>query len=119
MIIVLVFLFLAFVILLIEKNKDKKEKSKYNTKVENYLWIIKLLKSKGFDLKEKTGLNTPHVILVFENPQGKIVRIEQDWTILDDNQGKLFLVSDNDKLQTNIFHSDSRQKEIETWLTKL
>ena len=81
------------------------------------LGIIKILKSNGFNLKEKTGLNSPHVVLVFENSQKKIVKIEQDWTILDDNQGKLFLVSGCNKLQIN--YCRQTKEEIETWLTKL
>lgn len=119
LILVVLILILVYVFNKRETKKSKIEKSCHKTRVEDYLWLIRLLKSNGFDFKEKTGLNTPHIILSFENPQGIVVKIEQDYTLLDDNQGKLFLVSGNNKMQTYFFHNETRQKEIESWLTTL
>ena len=125
MLTVLFILFLAFIIIFPivdnkrEKRKNREEKSKNKTKVENYLWLIKLLKSNGYNLKDKTGINTSHAVLEFENSQGKIIKIEQDYTILDDNQGKLFLISGNKKIQTYFYPSENMQKDIETWVIQL
>ena len=102
-----------------EKKQERIERSKTNTKVEDYLWLIRLLKSKGFNLKEKSGLNTPHVVLTFEGPNGKVVSIEHDYTVLDKHQGKLYLTSGDKKLRTYFFSSESRIKEIEEWLGTL
>lgn len=102
-----------------EKKQERIERSTTNTKVEDYLWLIRLLKSKGFNLKEKSGLNTPHVVLTFEGPNGKVVSIEHDYTVLDKHQGKLYLTAGDKKLRTYFFSSESRIKEIEEWLGTL
>lgn len=102
-----------------EKNQERIERSTTNTKVEDYLWLIRLLKSKGFNLKEKSGLNTPHVILTFEGQNGKIVSIDHDYTALDKHQGKLYLVSGDKRLRTYFFRSDERERDIEQWLGTL
>lgn len=102
-----------------EKKQERKARSTTNTKVEDYLWLIRLLKSKGFNLKEKTGMNTPHVVITFEGPDGKIVSIEHDYTVLDKHQGRLYLTSGDKKLRTYFFSSESRIKEIEEWLNTL
>lgn len=102
-----------------DKKQEQVEKSKYETHVEDFLWLIKLLKSNGFELKNKSGINTSHVVLTFENSNHKVVSIEQDYTALDNNQGKLFLVSDNKKMRTYFYHTDDREKEILIWLDTL
>ena len=102
-----------------DKKQEHIERSTTKTKVEDYLWLIRLLKSKGFNLKEKLGLNTPHVILTFEGPNGIIVSIEHDYTVLDKHQGKLYLVSGEKKLRTYFYSSESRVKTIEEWLGTL
>ena len=103
----------------IETKQEKLEKSKWNTQVEDYLWIIKLLKSKGFVMKKKKGLNTNHVTITFENSRGIIVSIDHNYAVLDNNQGKIFLVSGRKKIETNFWHNKERQDAIEKWLKSL
>lgn len=99
-----------------DKKQEKLERSTWKTKVEDYLWIIRILKAKGYNLKDKTGLNTSHVTLNFEGPNGKCVSIDHDYTILDKTQGELYLVSGQKKLRTYFFRTDERQSKIEEWL---
>ena len=64
---VIIFLIIIWLLFRHEKNKERKERSKYKTKIENYLWIIRILTSKGYTFKDKTGLNTSHVVLTFQD----------------------------------------------------
>ena len=117
--IIIVILLISWLVLKRDKKEERIEKSKYNTHVEDYLWLIKLLKSKGFELKDKSGVNTSHVVLKFVGPKSQIVKIEQDYTLLDNDQGKLFLVSGSKKLRTYFYHTKEREKEILAWLDTL
>ncbi len=125
MISILVIAFLALVIIWPimsakrEKQEERKQRSNCNTKIEDYLWIIRLLKSKGFNMTRKNGMNTSHVTLTFEGPNNVIVEIDHDYTVLDNTQGKLYLKSGDKKLRTYFFENESRVKEIEDWLCTL
>lgn len=95
----------------------KENISKTNTRIENYLWIIKILKKYNYTIKEREGFNTTHLILSFQNPKGRTVILEQNNE--DKNspeQGVCFLKSGDSKIQVNRNSELEETPKIESWL---
>ena len=97
----------------------KENISKTSTKVEDYLWVIKILKRFDYTLKSREGLNTKHLVLVFENPAGRTITLEQNnIDKSSSDQGKGFLISGDKKLEIQRHYYDEKceSEEVEAWL---
>jgi len=97
----------------------KENISKTSTKVEDYLWVIKILKRFDYTLKSREGLNTTHLVLVFENPAGRTITLEQNnIDKSSSDQGKGFLISGDNKLeiQRHYYAEECESEEVEAWL---